>query len=357
MADFEVIKHLGKGAFGQVLEVVEKRTQKHYALKIMEKKGMLEQKNSKIYVQHAVMEKQIMTDMRHRNIVQLHYAFQTSSKLYMVIDLCPGGTLYDYYSRQSNARLDEMQARFIIAECVLSLEYIHSKGYVHRDIKPENVLLTADGHCKMADFGLSTSDADRSVTKARTGQLQVEGCTTLVGTPNYMAPEIILRSGHGAASDWWSIGILLYELLCSETPFDKGNPKATMALIAETTKDPYFPSHLSASAIDLIKRLLTRDQAARLGYGHDGAAAIKIHPFFRVIDWNALANGKSPSPLKLEDLGADMPASASSKAKAKQAIQSRAFAVPPVTQSVAEVFQEFDFMGSGAGKPKSFENH
>jgi len=166
-----------------------------------------------------------------------------------------------------------------------------------------------------------------------------------------MAPEIILRSGHGAASDWWSIGILLYELLCGETPFNKGSPKATMALIAETSKDPYFPSHLSAAAVDIIKRLLTRDQAARLGYGHDGAAAIKIHPFFRAIDWNALSKGKVSSPVKLEDLSTDMPISASSKAKAKQAVQSRAFQVP-VTQSVAEVFQGFDFLGSRAGKPK-----
>lgn len=318
-----------------------------FALKIMEKKGMLEQRNAKVYVAHAVMEKQIMTDLRHRNIVQLHSAFQTTSKLYMLIDLCQGGTLYDYCTRQSRNRLEEPLARFIIAECLLALEYMHSKGYVHRDIKPENVLFTSDGHCKMADFGLSTSDADRSMTKARTGLLQVEGCTTLAGTPNYMAPEIILRSGHGAASDWWSIGVLLYELLCGETPFNELSPKATMALIAETTKVPQFPSYLSPSAIDLIKRLLTREQTARLGYGHDGASSIKMHPFFRVIDWSALAKGKSMSPLKLEDLCNDAPVTPVSKAKARQAIQSRAFALPPVTQSLAECFQEFDFMGSG----------
>jgi serine/threonine protein kinase len=165
-------------------------------------------------------------------------------------------------------RVGEDEARFIVGQVVLALGYIHSKGFVHRDIKPENLLLTSSGYLKLADFGLST------VYDSKTSASMQPVCMSMVGTPDYMAPEIILKSGHNfrcvpvcdvvhvivthCSADWWSVGILLYELLCGEAPFACASNKLTYDFIAYSSKMPYFPSHVSLHARDLMTRLLCR---------------------------------------------------------------------------------------------------
>jgi serine/threonine protein kinase len=204
----------------------------------------------------------------HPYIVTLRFSFQTPSKLYLVLDFVPGGHLF--FSLYRHGVFDEAVARLYAAEIVLALDYLHSNGIVHRDLKPENVLLDADGHVRLTDFGLAKPDMGGP--GARTN--------SFIGTMEYMAPEVVEGKGHGKEVDWWSAGILLYEMLAGVPPF---RAKSRQALQQQITQGKVkWPKFLSPAALSLLKGLLARDPEKRLGAGPNGGAGIRAHAFFKV---------------------------------------------------------------------------
>jgi len=212
-------------------------------------------------------------------IVQLYYAFQTIDKLYLVLDFMIGGELF-FHLRKAQ-RFTESRAKFYIAEIILSLEYLHSKNIIYRDLKPENVLMDAEGHIKIADFGLSKQGVSYG-TKAY----------TFCGTPEYLAPEILKGQGHDKAVDWWSLGALLYEMLSGAPPFYSKDRNQMFRNILEKPVEmrPFF----SGEAKSLLSGLLTIEPAKRLSNPLD----IKAHAFFRDIDWSKLSKKLIKPPFK-----------------------------------------------------------
>jgi serine/threonine protein kinase len=220
--------------------------------------------------------------VRHPFIVGLNYAFQTSDKFYFVLDYCAGGELFFHLGKVQ--RFPEPRARFYAAEITLAIEYVHNLDVIYRDLKPENVLLDENGHIRLTDFGLSKEGI----------QDDFSGANSFCGTPEYLAPEILNRSGHGRAVDWWSLGALLYEMLTGLPPFYCRDRDRLFEKIRKG--DLSFPKYLSVQAKDLLTKLLERDPTKRLGTGPDDAREIKNHAFFAEIQWDALALGQVPVP-------------------------------------------------------------
>ena len=201
--DFKLIKVIGKGSFGKVTLVEHKATASMFAMKVLKKANVVRRKQ----VEHTRTERRVLGGVNHPFIVRLHYAFQTDAKLFFVLDYCAGGELFFHLSRMK--KMPEHMARFYTAEITLALECLHSKGVVYRDLKPENILLDDVGHIKLADFGLAKEGIDSTV----------EGAKSLCGTPEYLSPEILNRKGHGTASDWWNLGMVLFEMLTGLPPW------------------------------------------------------------------------------------------------------------------------------------------
>eukprot|EP00735_Rhodelphis_limneticus_P007646 TRINITY_DN20230_c0_g1::TRINITY_DN20230_c0_g1_i1::g.30313::m.30313 TRINITY_DN20230_c0_g1::TRINITY_DN20230_c0_g1_i1::g.30313 ORF type:complete len:514 (-),score=40.82,sp/P28178/PK2_DICDI/46.39/6e-106,Pkinase/PF00069.20/2.9e-68,Pkinase_Tyr/PF07714.12/1.1e-31,PX/PF00787.19/6.9e-18,APH/PF01636.18/9.8,APH/PF01636.18/0.002,Kinase-like/PF14531.1/1.1e+02,Kinase-like/PF14531.1/0.0017,Pkinase_C/PF00433.19/9.6,Pkinase_C/PF00433.19/0.3 TRINITY_DN20230_c0_g1_i1:290-1831(-) len=276
-ADFDCLRVLGQGAFGKVVLVRKRETDQLYAMKVLKKDFVLQ----KGQAERTRYEREVLAHAKHPFIVHLHYAFQTDEKLFFVMDYCPGGELFFHLKRYGS--FDEHIARFFAAELVLALEYLHRLGIVYRDLKPENVLLDADGHVNLVDFGLSKGGIVKSY----------EGASSICGSPEYLAPEVLLGRGHGKAVDWWSLGSLLYELLTGLPAFFDSDRKTMFEkiLFEELT----FPPHISPEAQSLISALLTREPEHRLGSHKDGAE-VRAHAFFASIDWNALLTRNLESP-------------------------------------------------------------
>lgn len=267
LSDFHLIRVLGKGAFAKVLEVQKASSKNRYAMKVL-KKHHVKRKNQ---VEHTRTERRVLARINHPFICQLRYAFQTRSKLYLVLDYHPGGELFYHLSRRGRFR--EHQARVFAAEITLALEYLHSMGIVYRDLKPENILIQNDGHIALTDFGL----AKDGVTDPATG------AKSFCGTPEYLAPEIIHRKGHGTAVDWWSLGMLLYELLTGLPPWYTKN---RLHLFEDICWAPLrFPRHVSDKARALIRGMLCRDPGMRFA-----AAECKAHTFYDDVDWELALN-------------------------------------------------------------------
>ncbi|QDZ22986.1 serine/threonine-protein kinase [Chloropicon primus] len=284
--DFELLRVVGQGAFGKVFQVRLKRTDEIYAMKVLKKSQILE----KDHIDYMRVEREILTSVNHPFIVTLYNTFQTSSKLYMVMEFINGGHLF--FQLYDQGLFTEDIARFFAAEMVLAVGHLHSLGFVHRDMKPENVLLGADGHLKVTDFGL-----------AKCNMTDEPRTNSMCGTIEYMAPEVILGNGHGKTVDWWSIGILLYEMLVGLPPFRSKNKNT---LKKKITRDKIkLPKYLTSEAHSLIKALLQRDPSKRLGYGPSGFEQIKKHPFFKTIHWKKLENLEIPSPFKPVVSGVD----------------------------------------------------
>ena len=221
--------------------------------------------------------------MDHPFVVKLHYAFQTPEKLFFVVDFLNGGALF--FHLRKNIKFSESRARFYASEIILALECLHSHGIIYRDLKPENIILDSDGHLKITDFGLS-----------KEGIVDESKAYTFCGTPEYLAPEIILNKGHGKAVDWWSLGAILYEMLSGRPPFYQKNKKKMLQDVL--IKDLDIKSFFSSEAKDLLSRLLERDPKKRIGGGEEDAQELKNHPFFSSVDWGKLMRKEVKPPFK-----------------------------------------------------------
>ena len=275
--DFKLIKVIGKGSFGKVTLVEHKASGSMYAMKVLKKANVVKRKQ----VEHTRTERRVLGGVNHPFIVHLHYAFQTDSKLYFVLDYCPGGELFFHLSRMK--KMPEHMARFYTAEITLALECLHEKGIVYRDLKPENILLDEIGHVKLADFGLAKEGIESTV----------EGAKSLCGTPEYLSPEILDRKGHGTASDWWNLGMVLFEMLTGLPPWYTTDRQKLFDSLRHAPLE--FPYHVSRTAQSIIRGMLTRDPSERLG-GKVGAEELKTHAFFAAVDWEALYDRRLMPP-------------------------------------------------------------
>ncbi|KFV18605.1 Rho-associated protein kinase 2, partial [Tauraco erythrolophus] len=270
--DYDVVKVIGRGAFGEVQLVRHKMTQKVYAMKLLSKFEMIKRSDSAFFWE----ERDIMAFANSPWVVQLFCAFQDDKYLYMVMEYMPGG---DLVNLMSNYDVPEKWAKFYTAEVVLALDAIHSMGLIHRDVKPDNMLLDKHGHLKLADFGTC-------MKMDETGMVR---CDTAVGTPDYISPEVLKSQGgdgyYGRECDWWSVGVFLFEMLVGDTPFYADSLVGTYSKIMDHKNSLHFPDdvEISKHAKNLICAFLT-DRDVRLG--RNGVEEIKHHPFFKSDQWN-----------------------------------------------------------------------
>ncbi|XP_056343832.1 ribosomal protein S6 kinase alpha-3 isoform X6 [Oenanthe melanoleuca] len=229
------------------------------------------------------MERDILVEVNHPFIVKLHYAFQTEGKLYLILDFLRGGDLFTRLSKE--VMFTEDDVKFYLAELALALDHLHSLGIIYRDLKPENILLDEEGHIKLTDFGLSKESIDHE-----------KKAYSFCGTVEYMAPEVVNRRGHTQSADWWSFGVLMFEMLTGTLPFQGKDRKETMTMILKAKLG--MPQFLSLEAQSLLRMLFKRNPANRLGAGPDGVEEIKRHAFFSKIDWNKLYRREIHPPFK-----------------------------------------------------------
>ncbi|XP_043724496.1 3-phosphoinositide-dependent protein kinase 2-like isoform X1 [Telopea speciosissima] len=288
--DFELGKIYGVGSYSKVVRAKKKDTGNVYALKIMDKK-FITKENKTSYVK---LERIVLDQLDHSGIVRLFFTFQDTFSLYMALESCEGGELFDQITRKGH--LSEDEARFYAAEVVDALEYIHGVGLIHRDIKPENLLLTAEGHIKIADFGSVKPMQDSRITVLPNASSDDKACT-FVGTAAYVPPEVLNSSPATFGNDLWALGCTIYQMLSGTSPFKDASEWLIFQRII--ARDIRFPDYFSVEAKDLIDRLMDINPSKRPGAGSDGYAALKMHPFFRGIDWENLRN-QTPPKLALE---------------------------------------------------------
>uniref|UniRef100_A0A673J7V9 Ribosomal protein S6 kinase n=1 Tax=Sinocyclocheilus rhinocerous TaxID=307959 RepID=A0A673J7V9_9TELE len=265
---FELQKVLGQGSFGKVF-LVKKTTGPDagqlYAMKVLKKATL-----------------KAILSFSHSSCVLLA-AFQTEGKLYLILDFLRGGDLFTRLSKE--VMFTEEDVKFYLAELALALDHLHGLGIIYRDLKPENILLDEDGHIKLTDFGLSKESIDHE-NKAY----------SFCGTVEYMAPEVVNRRGHTYSADWWSYGVLMFEMLTGTLPFQGKDRKETMTMILKAKLG--MPPFLSSEAQSLLRSLFKRNPSNRLGAGPDGVEEIKRHPFYATIDWNKLFRREIHPPFK-----------------------------------------------------------
>ncbi|XP_069391445.1 ribosomal protein S6 kinase alpha-1 isoform X1 [Paralichthys olivaceus] len=280
-SQFELLKVLGQGSFGKVFlvrKVTPPDDNQLYAMKVL-KKATLKVRDRV----RTKMERDILADVNHPFVVKLHYAFQTEGKLYLILDFLRGGDLFTRLSKE--VMFTEEDVKFYLAELALGLDHLHSLGIIYRDLKPENILLDEEGHIKLTDFGLCKEAIDHE-----------KKAYSFCGTVEYMAPEVVNRQGHTHSADWWSYGVLMFEMLTGALPFQGKDRKETMNLILKARLG--MPQFLSAEAQSLLRALFKRNPANRLGSGADGAEEIKRHGFYSTIDWNKLFRKEIKPPFR-----------------------------------------------------------
>ncbi|EFE39263.1 hypothetical protein TRV_06085 [Trichophyton verrucosum HKI 0517] len=324
---FDKIKLIGKGDVGKVYLVREKKSQRLYAMKVLSKKEMI--KRNKI--KRALAEQEILATSNHPFIVTLYHSFQSEEHLYLCMEYCSGGEFFRALQTRPGKCISEDDARFYAAEVTAALEYLHLMGFIYRDLKPEStkavsspfieefltnmypdILLHQSGHIMLSDFDLSkqsgpggapTMIIGRNGTSASSlPTIDTKSCiadfrtNSFVGTEEYIAPEVIKGNGHTSAVDWWTLGILIYEMLYGTTPFKGKNRNATFANILRD--EVPFPEHANAQQLSnlckgLIRKLLIKDECRRLG-ARAGASDVKTHPFFRPTQWALIRHMKPP---------------------------------------------------------------
>jgi len=277
LEDFTLLKVVGKGSFGKVLQVRNRHSNKVYAMKQLKKSHIIKRNQ----MEHTMTERSVMQKMRHNFIVRLHFAFQTDRKLFMLLDYCSGGELFFHLGKAG--RFTENRARFYASEIVLALEYLHGKSIIYRDLKPENCLLDEKGHVKLTDFGLSKTNIKGNQTTH-----------SFCGTPEYLAPEILRRNGHGKPADWWSLGALLFEMLMGMPPFYSRDRDRLFEKILHS--ELRFPNYFSKKSQNILMALMERNPSKRLG--SEKVGKVREHVFFYGVDWLRLGRLEIEPPFK-----------------------------------------------------------
>jgi len=304
--DFEIVKKISGGAYGKVFLARKKKTKDLYAVKVLQKNDM----RRKNMIESVISERRILANVRNKCTVQLYYAFQNETSLFLVMEYCCGGDLATLL--KNIGPFQQRMARAYIGEIAMALECLHNVGYVHRDLKPDNILVDAKGHLLLTDFGLSSIGVleeihepaplsprsprgrRRSAASAQEANLDPSPAPVvshMVGTPDYLAPEILLGTGHGPEVDWWALGIMLFEFLTGIPPFNGDTvqeifDKILLHEIPWEKGDLEEGFGIDKDSKNLIEGLLERDPKQRLG--HNGLAEVQVHPFFDGIDWKTL---------------------------------------------------------------------
>ncbi|CAG9323380.1 unnamed protein product [Blepharisma stoltei] len=282
-SDFLVLEQLGKGSFGEVFLVQMKSTCKFYAMKVLKKQKVITQN----LIRYVMTERNVLTYIKHPFIVGLNYAFQTASKLFLVLDYCPGGDLGRLLNKEKV--FSEERAKIYVCEILTAIEELHKRNIIFRDLKPENVVLDQEGHALLTDFGLSKEGIQTS-----------QAANSFCGSIAYLAPEILRQKGHGKAVDWYLLGVLLYEMLIGVPPYFSNNKKQ---LLSNIQKAPLIvPSHLNQTTKNLLIGLLQKNFEKRLGFIGD-AEEIKNHEYFYGVDWDMVLkkNLRPPKPVMKND--------------------------------------------------------
>ncbi|CAB9509209.1 activated protein kinase catalytic subunit alpha-1 [Seminavis robusta] len=294
--DFELLKVIGMGAFGKVLQVRNRTSGQILAMKVISKR-LLKRKSG--YVENIRAERNILTRVRHPFVVMMHVSFQSKFKLFIVMDFLAGGELFLRLGREGIFL--EKTAAFYLAEIILALEFLHNLGVLHRDLKPENILLGEDGHVCLTDFGLAKDFSGEGGFQNDDHEARA---STICGTIEYMAPEMVARKGYGRAADYWSLGCIAYEMLNGLPPFRSkmGSKDLFRKIMSEKVK---MPDGASAAACKLLKGLLHRTPHSRLGAARStmfevgGPAGLKKVDFFKTIDWEKLERKEVEPPERL----------------------------------------------------------
>ena len=278
LESFSTVSVIGKGSYAKVLLVRKVNTGEFFAMKIL-KKSSVEQKKQE---NHVLTERKILIEMNNCPfMINFYYSFQSDKKLYFVLEYCPGGELFELLSKKR--KFAEDQARFYAAQMVLALEFMHAKNIIYRDLKPENVLVDIDGYLKITDFGLSRMNVKEKEARS------------ICGTPEYLAPEIIMKIGYGKSIDWWTLGCIIYEMLVGIPPFYSNNRSELFEKIKFS--QPKYPKFLSEETKDLLVRLLSKNPEQRLGTKH-GAKEIRNHSWFKIVNWEYLLKKQYDAPFK-----------------------------------------------------------
>merc|ERR1719282_1100135 len=332
--DFEIRRVLGTGGFGKVFLV--SRTSgaqkgKFYAMKVLKKAVIVRNKETKevdreINV-HAKLERDVLASVQHPFIVDLKYAFQAYNKVYLIMEYLAGGELF--MQLQKERMLMEDTAIFYLSQVLLAIEHLHKSGIIYRDLKPENIMLDRQGHVKLTDFGCIKESTNEELS------------FTFCGTVEYMAPEILNRSGHGKEVDWWSFGILIHDMLTGAPPFTGNNRKTITERVLKGKLQ--LKNYLTPDAKDILKKLLNRNVEKRLGHGDRDALAVKEHRFFTGVKWNEVLERKQAPPFMPQLKGEDDVSNFDDEFTSKPAIDSPPGVAPSPT--VDDAFLGFSFDG------------